>query len=37
VYLPQIKCPEVLGVMRDLKALLDPRGILNPHKFLPPE
>lgn len=27
--------PEALGLMRDLKALLDPQGILNPHKVFP--
>jgi glycolate oxidase len=27
--------PEALALMRDLKALLDPQGILNPHKVFP--
>ena len=27
----------VVGVLREIKALLDPRGILNPYKVLPPE
>jgi glycolate oxidase len=27
--------PEAMALMRDLKALLDPQGILNPHKVFP--
>lgn len=29
------KPPEALRLMRQLKALLDPKGILNPYKTLP--
>jgi D-2-hydroxyglutarate dehydrogenase len=30
------KTPEMIALMRSVKALFDPRGILNPHKVLPP-
>jgi D-2-hydroxyglutarate dehydrogenase len=30
------KPPEAVAVMRQIKAALDPRGILNPYKVLPP-
>ena len=30
------KSREMIELMRSLKALLDPHGILNPHKVLPP-
>lgn len=29
------KRPEAIDMMRDLKQLLDPNGILNPYKVLP--
>ncbi len=32
--LPQVKNPVAMGVMRSLKAALDPKGILNPGKVL---
>ena len=31
------KPPEAIAMMRRLKALLDPNGILNPGKVLPPD
>jgi FAD/FMN-containing dehydrogenase len=31
----KIKSPIELQMMKDLKRLFDPRGILNPHKVLP--
>ena len=31
------KPPAAVDLMKKLKALLDPKGILNPHKVLPPE
>merc|ERR1719387_857842 len=34
--LPNVKPPPVLGLMQGIKELLDPRGILNPGKVLPP-
>jgi FAD/FMN-containing dehydrogenase len=34
-YLPQTKSKEVVGVMRGMKKMLDPKGILNPGKFFP--
>lgn len=36
IHLPRIKDPSTLDTMRSLKALLDPHGILNPGKYLPP-
>lgn len=35
-YLPQIHSEATLSLMRDMKRLMDPKGILNPSKFLPP-
>ena len=35
-WLPRAKPPAVVAVMRGLKALLDPAGILNPGKVLLP-
>ena len=35
--MPLIKSPEVLEVMGDVKAVFDPKGILNPGKMLPAE
>lgn len=32
-YVPLTKSPEVCGLMRDIKRMLDPKGILNPYKF----
>lgn len=32
-YLRKTKSPQVYGLMRDVKALLDPNGILNPYKY----
>ena len=32
--LPQVRSPAELGLMRTLKAALDPKGILNPGKIL---
>ena len=34
-YLPQIKDQNTLNMMKELKALFDPKGILNPYKYLP--
>ena len=34
-YLTQQFGPDTVGVMRTLKAALDPRGIMNPGKLLP--
>jgi len=34
-YLPLQRPEAVLGVMRGVKDLLDPRGIMNPFKVLP--
>ncbi len=31
------KPPQAVDMMRDIKQLLDPRGILNPYKVLPAE
>lgn len=31
-----VKQPEAIGLMRSLKMLMDPNGILNPYKVLPP-
>ncbi|XP_053680663.1 D-2-hydroxyglutarate dehydrogenase, mitochondrial [Anopheles nili] len=36
-YLHYSKQAEPLRLMRDMKQLLDPKGILNPYKVLPPE
>lgn len=36
-YLPLTKSREVVGVMRGMKKMLDPKGILNPGKFFPEE
>ena len=33
--MPLIKSAEVLEVMGDVKAVFDPKGILNPGKMLP--
>ena len=34
--MPAIKSPVELQMMKDLKRLFDPKGILNPGKVLPP-
>lgn len=34
-YLSLSRAPEVIGLMRDLKMMMDPAGILNPYKVLP--
>jgi len=36
-YLPLTKSREVVAVMRGMKKMLDPKGILNPGKFFPAE
>ena len=36
-YLPLVRSPDELAVMRGLKALLDPAGLLNPGRVLPDE
>ena len=35
-YLALSRTPEEIGVMRQIKAVLDPRGILNPGKIFDP-
>ena len=35
-YMPRIKDPSTLQAMFDTKSLFDPRGIMNPGKYLPP-
>ena len=35
-FMPQAVTPATLAVMRQLKAVFDPDGILNPGKLLPP-
>ena len=34
-YLHMSKPPQMIDLMHGVKALLDPNGILNPHKVLP--
>lgn len=36
-YLSHAKSNEEIALMRRIKAMLDPRGILNPYKVIPPE
>lgn len=35
-YLPMVHDQATLGLMRSIKQVLDPRGIMNPGKYLPP-
>jgi D-lactate dehydrogenase len=35
-FMPQAVTPPTLALMRQLKAVFDPGGILNPGKLLPP-
>ena len=30
------KSPEMIAIMRQIKSIFDPKGILNPYKVLPP-
>ena len=35
-YMPLSKSPEMIEIMRKVKQLFDPKGIINPYKVLPP-
>lgn len=35
-YMPLSKSPEMIDIMRKVKQLFDPKGIINPYKVLPP-